>query len=314
MIARRFLLVAILIVCANASLAQKRGDGSVEPYVWVRLSAEAPFAKSYNFQIFSIRETLWVFHPNGVWFSTDAIAWTKSPLPNILGNNAFLDYVYFHDQIYALGHFEGNIERFRFTPSVYATSDFKRWTLKAGVSNLPKRFFAHPFVFQNKIWIVGGNDGVHDHGDIWNSSDGVTWKEAANALPFAKRSGEHIIHFNGKLLMLADDVWESSDAIHWRQICTKIADESIYGYAPVVFDGKIWLIGCSRNGTFTSEVLVSADGVTWEAKRAPWSPRGGAAACVFKDMIVMTGGKYGGNDPSHPEFVYSNDVWGMRKK
>ncbi len=314
MISRCLLLAVLSIVCAETSFAQKKKNGSPEPYEWVQLTANAPFAKSYNFQIFSIRDTLWVFHSEGIWFSADGTSWTKSPLSNILGNNAFLDYVYFNDQIYALGHFEGNIERFRFTPSVYATSDFKRWTLKAGVSNLPKRFFAHPFVFQNMIWIVGGNDGAHDHGDIWNSSDGVTWRKAANALPFAKRSGEHIIHFNGKLLMLADDVWESSDAIHWRQICTKIAGEQIYGYEPVVFNDKIWLIGCSRDGKFSSEVFVSLNGITWEAKRALWSSRGGVAACIFKDMIVMTGGKYGGNDPAHPEFVYSNDVWGMKKK
>jgi hypothetical protein len=28
----------------------------------------------------------------------------------------------------------------------------------------------------------------------------------------------------------------------------------------------------------------------------------------------MTGGKYGGQDPSHPTFVYSHDVWALRKK
>ncbi|MBI2427359.1 MAG: hypothetical protein HYV29_00910 [Ignavibacteriales bacterium] len=307
------LTLCMLACSADIAFAQK-GKQPDEPYEWVQLSTAAPYSQSYNFQIFSIRDTLWVFHSEGVWFSPDGTSWVRSPLSNILGNNAFLDYVYFNDQVYALGHFEGNIEHFRFTPSVYATVDLKRWTLKAGVSNLPKRFFAHPFVFRDKVWIIGGTDAAHDYGDIWNSSDGVMWTRAANALPFAKRSGEHIILFNGRLLMLADDVWESSDAIHWRQICPKIADEQIYGYSPVVFDGKIWLIGCSRNGKFASEVLVSTDGVTWESKRAPWSPRGGVAACVLNDMIVMTGGKYGGIDPSNPEFVYNNDVWGMRKK
>ena len=44
------------------------------------------------------------------------------------------------------------------------------------------------------------------------------------------------------------------------------------------------------------------------AERAPWSPRGGMAACVHQGNIFATGGKYGGT-PGKTEFVYSNDVW-----
>ncbi|HEX5625775.1 MAG TPA: hypothetical protein VFX48_07155, partial [Saprospiraceae bacterium] len=81
----------------------------------------------------------------------------------------------------------------------------------------------------------------------------------------------------------------------------------------LVFDQKIWLLGCNRNGRFSSQVLVSSDGKNWSGQEAPWSPRGGIAATVHRNRIFMTGGKYGGN-PEHTEFRYSNDLWTLEKQ
>lgn len=87
---------------------------------------------------------------------------------------------------------------------------------------------------------------------------------------------------------------------------------SLFGYKSVVFDDKIFLIGCTRNKQFTSKTLWSEDGKNWHEMDAPWSPRGGVAATVFKNKIYMTGGKYGGT-PDNPNFIYSNDVWVLEK-
>jgi len=59
-------------------------------------------------------------------------------------------------------------------------------------------------------------------------------------------------------------------------------------------------------------VLVSSDGKNWEGQDAPWSPRGGIAGAVFGDKLYMTGGKYGGT-PNQPNFIYSNDLWGLSR-
>ena len=64
-----------------------------------------------------------------------------------------------------------------------------------------------------------------------------------------------------------------------------------------------------------SELIKSNDGKTWTPERAPWSPRGAATACLFKDKVILTGGKYGGPGINgQTEFVYSNDVWQLEKK
>jgi hypothetical protein len=283
-------------------------------YRWTRLTDNAAFKKSYNFQLLTHNNQIWAFHPDGNYYSADGKNWTKSALPNSIKNLAFLDYVYFNNTVLGLGHFEGNIEHYTLNTPITQTKDFKTWQTLASKSNLPNRFFYHPVVFRNKIWIYGGTeDGNNYYNDIWTSADGVHWNKESEKVPFSGGSGQQFIVFNNKLYMLDNDVWVSEDGFHWSKVTEKITNATLFGYAPIVFDNKIWLLGCNRNGQFASKVYVSENGKNWEEQDAPWSPRGGIAATVFNGKLYMTGGKYGGLKNGETEFVYSNDVWALEK-
>jgi len=313
----------LVVLIAPLFVAHQAPDGS-EPapacelgveYVWTQLTVEADFPKSYNFQLFADKERVLAFHPGGVWSSIDGKAWTRTKLTNIVGGQAFLDYVHFNGSVYALGTFDGNIERYTQTSQIARTADFASWEILSESSNLPQRFFYHPFVFQNRLWIIGGEDSSGKYSDAWASPDAVHWVKVADNLPFGKRAGQRFVVFKGRLFMLDSDVWVSSDGLTWTMLTPRIADGDIFGYSAEVFDDRIWLIGCNRNGQFLSEVLSSPDGISWKAQRAPWSPRGGVASCVFGSQIIMTGGKYGGPGiAGQTEFVYSNDVWSLKRK
>ena len=263
--------------------------------------------------MFDIRDTLWTFHPDGNWFSTDGRNWVLSPLPNVINNLAFLDYVQFNDAIYGLGHFEGNIEQFSFKPTIYRTTDMRHWDVMTDSSNLPVRFFYHPFVFNNNIWIIGGEDKNTQYADIWNSSNGVNWLKQKDSLEFGKRNHNQVITLNDKLYLLGNDVWVSTDALNWKKETNEIMPGiPLFGYSVQVMDNKVWLLGCNRNGQFSSQVLMSGDLKNWQSMDAPWTPRGGIASTIHQGKIYMTGGKYGGTT-NQPEFRYSNDVWILEK-
>lgn len=303
-----------LTACSGQPMNSDQKQNPEGLYHWTRVVESANWKKSYNFQMLTVRDTLWTFHPDGNWYSVNGKDWTKSSLPNAIHNLAFLDYVVFNNSVFGLGHFEGNIERFTFKNEIYQTNDFKQWITLSKSSNLPPRFFYHPFVFDNKLWIIGGEDNTTQYADIWNSPDGVVWTLQKENLNFGKRSNSQVVFFKNRLFLLNNDVWSSSDALNWKLETNEIVPgENIFGYAAVVFDNRIWLLGCNRNGQFSSQVLVSENGKDWNGMEAPWSPRGGIAATLFKGKIVMTGGKYGGT-PTQPEFIYSNDVWTFERK
>jgi len=82
---------------------------------------------------------------------------------------------------------------------------------------------------------------------------------------------------------------------------------------PIVFDGKLWLIGANRDGNFARSSLATEDGVTWKEESAPWSPRGGVAAWIFDNKLYLTGGKYSVTENGNIRFIYINDVWYMAR-
>jgi len=309
-----FISCSILSNDKTKKQANAQSTISDTSYTWTKLLDSADWKKSYNFQMFSIRDTLWTFHPDGNWFSTDGTDWTKSSLTNSINNLAFLKYINFNNAVYGLGHFEGNIEQFKFKPEIYKTTDFKQWDTISKNSNLPNRFFYQPFVFDNKIWIIGGEDKNTQYSDIWNSADGIIWIKQKDNLPFGKRSNSKVVEFNGALYLLNNDVWTSNDGLKWKLLTKELIEgQEIFGYSAAVLDNKIWLLGCNRNGQFRSQVLVSSDGKTWQEQSAPWTPRGGIASTVYKNKIYITGGKYGGTT-NQPEFIYSNDVWALGRQ
>lgn len=295
-------------------------------YRWNNVTAEAEFPKSYNYPVFIVGKKMVALN-NGAWISSDGRTWAKAPLPDSGTNNAYLAHVQLNGAVLALGSMTGNYERFRISTAIKRTRDLEKWETIAETSNLPRRIFYGTAVHDGKIWIIGGYDGKNYLNDVWSSADGVHWQQVTKTAPWSPRTTKTVAVFNGEIWLLGggvidggkeinpeseQEVWASRDGKEWRRVQT--AFKRKWRGTPVVFDGKLWLVGANRGGTFESAVWMTEDGSNWQEFSAPWSPRGAVAAWVFGDKLFMTGGKSSYVERGETKFVYSNDVWAMSRK
>lgn len=282
-------------------------------YSWANVTPAANFPQSYNYPVFVFGDWMVALN-NGAWLSNDGSRWVKTNLADSGLNSAYQKYVQFNGAIYALGTMGGNIENLRLTTRISRTRDFQTWETMAESSNLPERVFYGAAVFKSKIWLVGGWDGKRYYNDVWNSADGVHWKRVTENAPWSPRTTD-IIVFKNKLWLLGGGVidgeptngnsfrelWTSDDGRVWSEV--KEAKRKWRG-TPIVFDGKLWLIGTNHHGAEIA-LWVSDNGVTWQEQSAPWSPRGAVAAWVFDGKLYMTGGKSSHTENGEIKFVYS---------
>ncbi len=90
------------------------------------------------------------------------------------------------------------------------------WTQTTTSAAWTARYDHASVAFDNKIWIIGGNDGVNRN-NVWYSTDGVIWTQAtANATWSARQSHSSVI-FDNKIWVMGgydgsnrNDVWYST--------------------------------------------------------------------------------------------------------
>jgi len=173
--------------------------------------------------------------------------------------------------------------------------------------------------------LMGGYDGKRYYNDVWNSADGVRWQRVTEHAAWSPRNiGGAGVVFKDRIFLIGGgvidgerdanpraghEIWSSSDGTNWTLVTDRTARG--WGGTPVVFDGKLWLVGANRDGNFSGAVMMSADGASWQEESAAWLPRGAATAWVFDEKLYITGGKYSEVVNGEPKFIYRNDVWRM---
>lgn len=292
-------------------------------YVWEKLVERAPYPTSYNYPVHAARDGTFVaLHPQGTWRTRDGARWRKTALPARVLNSAYMNYVEHAGASWALGRHSGDYQRFSIDPVILRTTDHERWETVGRASGFPQRVFTAAVSFRGALWLIGGHDGAAASAEVWRSADGLAWTRVTARAPWSARAGAKTIVFRGRLFVIgggmvdgptANDVWSTGDGVVWRRETASIAPEEPVGFAPIVFDDQIWLVGANRSGRFRSQMLVSADGRTWRPVEAPWSPRGGIATWTDGQSLFVTGGKYSVERNGETTFVYSNDVWRMRR-
>lgn len=168
-------------------------------------------------------------------------------------------------------------------------------------------------VFNNELWLTGGSYGVAYYGDVWHSSDGVTWTQAASSA-FAARSGHGAVVNNGRLYVIGgynstngrlNDVWSTADGVTWTQETAAAGFTARENISTLSYAGRIWVVGGDVGGLspVSNEVWSSADGSNWLQANAGGNSsapmRTGASAMVFDNRMWILGGRDSAYNPSN---------------
>ena len=352
----------------NSNDVWSSGDG----LNWVQATSSALWSNRAAHQMFSFNdgtgEKLWLMgglfpnangtYFNDIWTSTNGSTWTQlTPGPH-WSTRAQLGAVIYNNKIWLLG---GRSPLNNLHNDIWTSSDGISWTQEKadvpvpgmGVQPslwthwTPRRSFglvAFNNGSGNKLWLIGGYDGIRCENDVWSSIDGVNWIlfNTNYEAEYGPRFQAATIAYQNKLWLmggyvklggLANDVWSSTDGIHWQCefgpytvpvegiACNHPAPSwtpRFYHHLVVFNDGtgdKIYLMGgCATTAGSLSSCPGAANNLrdVWAFDGTNWTLKINPAAWVgrFGDAVVAPYlGKIWVLGGYAAGVGYLNDVW-----
>ena len=193
------------------------------------------------------------------------------------------------------------------------------WSLVTSDAAWSLRGDFDPFVFDDKMWVVGGstlkkNNSSTIRNDIWYSSNGKVWLKSRFTHSFSSYNAvvfeNKIWIFEGGFTNRNTYVWYSADGINY----TKSHLNNFDNFTAVAFQNKIWLLG--GRISFLSPYIFNREIINFDPAATSdtqtytpnWHQRSSQASVVFDNKIWLLGGYYYevGNPNSNVVF---NDIW-----
>ena len=181
---------------------------------WVQVKSLTSWGKRYDHTSVVFDGKMWVIgglKTNGtsermkdVWYSTNGVDWTQATSSALWVGRIDHTSVVFDNKIWVLGGAMYNPSGNDRLNDVWSSQDGASWS-EVGYGGWTSRNSHCSAVYDNKIWVFGGNIGGFSPfvNDVWHSTNGADWIEATDSANWSKR-------------------WE---------------------FASVVFDNKIWVFG-----------------------------------------------------------------------
>ena len=265
-------------------------------------------------------------YSNNVWQTTNGLDWTA------LSSNAPFSPrttygVEFQGQLWIFGGATADGKASGADSNdIWRSGDGINWTRVATTGTIFSARDGHRVVlFKNKLWVIGGWDGMVGSGgtetrlnDVWSSDDGIAWTkhDPTGGVIFSQRVGHDVAVYQDKLWVIGgsvqngvneNDVWSSPDGDTWTLVQADAAFSGRVSHRVVPFANELWLTG-GGTSLGTSEVWHSQDGNTWTQVNpsTPFAPRLRHEAAAFNGRLYVVGGVSG--EEYLPSTLY-NDVW-----
>lgn len=121
------------------------------------------------------------------------------------------------DTLWILG---GQIGAGNYSNDVWCSTDQgENWTEVTSAAPWSERMNHKVKVFENQLWLIGGNTATGNVGDVWRTTgvaacaaNGLTWEEVTSAGPWGTRAAGAMIVYDNKL-------WYMGGACFWCNGC-----------------------------------------------------------------------------------------------
>ncbi len=275
--------------------------------------------------------------------STDGASWTRTRAVDDKGDSVpraeHPALISFNNKLWILGGHRPGVG-FAFddvTNGVWSSSDGLSWTVSkpaVATDRWSKRERISTVVFNNKLWVIGGNgypafgntnSPSAAYNDVWSSSDGTTWTIATANPGYIARTNPAVFVYKNKIWVaggkdnggnLLNDVWNSADGNAWTQVTTTTAFTGRWGHQIVADNNQLILVGGEEATGVSSDAWVSEnDGVAWtkiaqgDVRALPASFKGRRDFSMFVNSgsVYIIGGL--GVKDANSKYTYTNDVW-----
>lgn len=294
-------------------------------YRWKPVAAKAAFAPRDGAGALTFNHRMWLlggWNPDDrvhfirrttseVWTSSTGADWSQAILAPWEGRHC-AGYAVYDNKMWILG---GDTSRGHYQTDVWNSPDGTHWQKVTDKVPWSPRVLHHTAVHHGKIWIMGGQTLPQYapapevfYNDVWNTSDGVHWRQVVANAPWAPRGqiGGSAV-FSNRIWILGggtydtlqhpqrkfyNDVWSSADGVQW-QCHAKAAPWAPREFHEVaVFDNRLWVLeGWNVKSLNRNDVWYSEDGENWrELCNTPWAPRHAASVFVYDGALWVVAG------------------------
>lgn len=210
--------------------------------------------------------------------------------------------------------FGGLSGEYQYLSDLWTSENGITWTEVNDFGNSEARACHSSVVLDNKLYIIGGDNGEFYKRDIWKTDNLLTIEKLSNPVNneiFSAGEGHRSLLFNDFIWIigghyggeLKNDVWKTDDGVNLDVVIEEAEFEGRAGHSLVVFKDKLWLIGGNTINGIKNDVWSSSDGNEWILVTASpeFEPRFDHTTFTYDDKIWIVAGRGVESD--------LNDIW-----
>lgn len=251
---------------------------------WSEESSSAAFDERTEFDTTVFNNKVWLSGGSDsgnqqnreVWSYDDSAGWQEinstAAFPSRFGHQM----VTFKNEMWVMGGHSGVSS----LDDNWSSADGEVWALKSGqgstnpfVPAYGDRRYHQAVVYDNKLWVIGGELGNTVKNDVWSFDNGVNWTEETGLDIPSARTKHQVVVFNDAMWLIggavdsidtpSNNIYKYTTASGWSLEGTG-EFSARHSHRVTVHDGELYLIGgVDNSGDKLHDVWKSSNGTTW---------------------------------------------------